>query len=400
MPNTSPLNKNSNKYAKEVQFDTPYWELLSILTSHNEVDVVIKGIESIEALVDFKKEAGKLLICACIEDQPDLIEYLLQHDADPETLSLHNTTPIMYAAQNGNLEIVKHFIDINIDPFKTYNIINIRDTTPVAQISGILKYAQDNVKEFLIQYMYKIMQNDKECDTVKHTDDTSVILTNYKEQIAKLEVTITELKKKQDIIEPHIINLNNKVIMSLWKLIDNKKVVAILQHNYEIIDKLSSIITGDLEQSREIQYAQQNVTAHEIINTVYYVYQHSIIDDAYFKKKYTSKLLVELLILIHFNNISSQSHVSDKCNTTDEASVSVMRNIRFTENRIYFDNINTSILFDVTSTGVHPLESFNMKQCVIDPDLLVNKETDQIKILLTNFEYYELFHKQFDTLYY
>jgi hypothetical protein len=350
----------SNKYAREVQFDTPYYKLLSILISHGEYDSVIESLIT-DKIVNtvassLEKDLSKLLICACIENHPVLIKFLLDFKADPEIVSIHGTTPIMYAAQADNLDIVKHFIDVGVDPFKTYGVI---DKNNVEREENIWKYAKENVQDFLQYYTCEISKKNREYVAIEQSIE----------------------------IEPQIVDFHDGLLVSIAQLIDNAKVVKILKKNEKLIDAIVSIMHLDWTSVKEIQYGQKDASAPNVISTVKYVYgtmMHTRI------KSTLNKLLVELLMLMHFNNKKSESIVG--CDP-----------IRFSQSYMHFDNLNTSMLFDVTICGEHAVESFDLKDCVLINQVFGpnEKQCDVFKELLLYSEQsdqYELLQDQFNRL--
>jgi hypothetical protein len=145
----------------QVVFKSEYWRLLSIFLQFEETDedsdyeesdstskyisIIMQSIKrqypTSTFSVDDKEELNKLLLCACCNDETALVKHLLALGADPETMSVHLTTSIMYAAENDNFELVKIFSAL-VDPLKKYGPVGCTALTFAPPESTVYTFLQ------------------------------------------------------------------------------------------------------------------------------------------------------------------------------------------------------------------------------------------------------------------
>ena len=78
--------------------------------------------------VNCRSSVGKtLLYIACRDGHSDCVKLLLEHNADPNIVSIENVSPLYMASQNGHSDCVKLLLEHNADP----NIVSIENVPPL-----------------------------------------------------------------------------------------------------------------------------------------------------------------------------------------------------------------------------------------------------------------------------
>ena len=101
--------------------------LIHILIDTNK-ECLMKELVDSGAAVNTPGSARSALYYAIMKNNPSLVRYFLDHQADVNTLSVEKNTPLRYAVSIGNKEVVKMLLDAGAD----VNIQeNVKKITPL-----------------------------------------------------------------------------------------------------------------------------------------------------------------------------------------------------------------------------------------------------------------------------
>lgn len=120
------------------------------------------------------------LIKMCNDGNLDAVIFLVENGADIETISFNNTTPVMFAFQNGHIDIVKYLLGKGAKT-KTKKIKVASVECKDAPGRKMIEFAKDN---HLKAYMQLIDDYDK---TVKQLEERLASIEKESKTVKQLE---------------------------------------------------------------------------------------------------------------------------------------------------------------------------------------------------------------------
>ena len=226
---------------------------VTILLKLPRTDVNIRGLFDKTALM-YAAENGYI----------EIAKLLIEHGADVNSLNIHNKTALMYAAENGCIEIVKLLIEHGAD-------VNIISNYGWKAFVYAISEKHIEITKLLLSYTVDINIIDKRFKTAlmiasdKHCFEIRKILTNF----VDIDNNLIKYVESGDLI--NIKTLLNYGTDSIYKNIYNKyfKTALMIASEKEYLDIVKILIEKkegtDTKKEEQINSLLDNLTNKDIL---------------------------------------------------------------------------------------------------------------------------------------